>query len=380
MTIELIPRSNRYRKEGGIRTLDSSNAIVSMFVDLIGVASTVSIGTSTISNSGMGLAHGDTVTLVPADFGLSSGAFGSTPNMRLFDSVDNISAYSSLNNGDVIPVGTSYPWKANGSVTGTVDHVKYSTAAGTARHQFDTARYHVDSGSSNAGYLENPTNMAYGHSYTNGIFLSWWVKVDGPINMGASSKKLRLWGDADGDVRQSSWTSAKFELWPNGGPSCTPDAQIWHDWGDGDTVWLKTSMWLDTRNSSECVGRAYENDAIFEQTETSQTTITYDGSSITETVTVREIGYTPSGSGPSYNSYDMTDIYIAEYAKRIELSDNATWGSHTDIPETQPVISWTSDQIQISLFQGALSSLNGKYLHFIDADGSAVASVALEDL
>lgn len=329
-------------------------------------------GGVTGGGGGGALTHGDTITLNVSDFGLSAGAFGADPEMVMFDTVDNQVAYSSLVDGNAVPVGGGNPWSANAGGL-----VKIAESSSVARHQFDTKRYYCPAGDANDGDLGEPATWGPGNLHSDGIYVSWFDNIEGTLTASESSKFIRIWGDPSNPDKYASYTNDKLDTVLDGNypSSPVPDGQIWPDDPIPTNAWVRREIWIDRRVPAATVFRAWNDGAIL--TQGSQTTITADCSALGNPY-IANIGLDAGGT-PSYPKFSYTDIYMSEHCNRIELTDHATWGSETHA-ELQEVLSWDSNNVQVRLFQGAFESLDGLFYHFIDNNNAAVASVALSSL
>ena len=140
------------------------------------------------------ITQGSTITISGSGFGSKSPA---AP--VLWDTVDNQSAYSSLGDGDDIPVTSDYPWRTNSTYG---DKVEYCTSR-TMRGQ-ETAHYHWYG----KGYLGWPRAMDSHTSNDNHQFYAyyWWKPAWDPNDLDGT-KFIRVWDDPDGTDTRISWTS-----------------------------------------------------------------------------------------------------------------------------------------------------------------------------
>lgn len=132
------------------------------------------------------LNHGQSVIISGSSFGTKTHAAPS-----LWDTVDNISAYSSVSDGQAIPTGGSYPWGGN-----TYDAMKMETSD-SMRHSNSSKMYKsVDSSKGNLGDLTL--------AKTNRLFIAyWWKPVVDPMDIGGSDKFVRAGEDSG---MHFSWT------------------------------------------------------------------------------------------------------------------------------------------------------------------------------
>lgn len=326
---------------------------------------TNSAGAQTVFPLPNAVVDGANYTPIPSAFGLSN--FAADPVMTLWDTVDNQSAYAALSDGATIPdaaTSANHVWVENGTLAATYDNVKLSTSAANKRHDKDLKRYHCNEGTGNKGYLAQPAAMPYGHNVDGGIYVSWWQKVHGTWGAQAT-KVIRLWGDVGGTERYLSWTVDKFATSTGPWGVATPDDAIWNMLNLGDQ-WVRYETWVDRRNPAATVMQGFVNGTVLDQAGDSQDSITFDTSSATGKPVVRVLGWDSGGASPTYNAWDITDIYISGGAARYELSNSATWGTHTH-SEPQPVTTWPS----IKFFFGAHNSTDALYLHYINENNQA---------
>lgn len=71
--------------------------------------------------------------------------------------------------------------------------------------------------------------------------------------------------------------------------------------------------------------------------------------------------------------YDTLYIAVGENAAaRVELGNNATYGSATRL-QINPPVAWASDRVEATIRQGSHASLSGLHVHLIKADNSAIS-------
>ncbi|MBL0732246.1 MAG: hypothetical protein JJW03_05265 [Desulfosarcina sp.] len=66
----------------------------------------------------------------------------------------------------------------------------------------------------------------------------------------------------------------------------------------------------------------------------------------------------------------IDDVYVDNTRARVEIGNAATWSACTH-REIQIPVTWSTTEITATINQGSFSSVNGKYLFIIDADGIA---------
>lgn len=330
---------------------------------------------NTVAESGGGgsYADGEVVALTAGDFAL--GSFDADPGMRLWDTVQNQSAYDALADAETIPAGGVNPWQANGTISGKINNVKLDTDAGKARYTGDTKRYSVVSGTGNAGFLSEPTAMQEGHTFPGGVYLSWFLRLEAAIGGGQSTKIARFWGESAGspNERYMSWTNDKLDALSGYGlTGFVPDATIWGnevgtEWNFVTDAWARYEVWIDRRTAATLVERAYIDNEIIAQL--TQTSITADSTAMTKAPWLETLGWDTGGGTPTFNAWSMKDIYISSYANRFELADSATWASRTH-SEVQPITTFPTMQ----MFYGGHAASGPLYLHYIDVDNNSVGT------
>lgn len=76
-----------------------------------------------------------------------------------------------------------------------------------------------------------------------------------------------------------------------------------------------------------------------------------------------------SGENPT-DWFDVADMFVDATTKRIVLTDSAVYADRTET-EPQIPIAWSDGSVTVVINQGGMSSLSGKFLWFVDDDGSA---------
>ncbi len=79
-----------------------------------------------------------------------------------------------------------------------------------------------------------------------------------------------------------------------------------------------------------------------------------------------------SSSG-KFIAYDL--VYIDDSWARVVVTNSSTWNTSSGVKvEIQVPVTWSNNQIQFLVRQGALDSLSGKYLYVINSSGTPVST------
>ena len=289
--------------------------------------------------------HGETITL-----SVNSPGAKSTAAPNLWDTVDNISSYSALGDGDAITTGGSNPW-ADQSTLGNGDEVKCEST-GSDQRGVSTACYRANSAES--GYLLGRTL-----SGASQIYIAWWFN---PASMPASgsNKFVRL--------SNSTYIYDRTFSWTRGGNNQSyvfynPDycSVNWHDWGGTTNQWNLLEVWMSDDRGYEITvnGTEVEN-------------ASWSGCSDFDWNYVWMLGWDANEAGAAI-SWRMDDIYIDSTPSRVILCSGSTWSARGHC-EIQPATSWsdgTPGTIQVTFNQGSFQSEDVAYFYVVDSTNAA---------
>jgi hypothetical protein len=265
----------------------------------------------------------------------------------LWDTLSNQPAYSGLHQGDVIPTGTSYPWRSN------AHNVSYWTLD---PHAYGQRYYH----------LAQSQGVLLGHDYglgpTDKFFVNWWVRYSDDIvngnNGAASTKLIRIWPDDIGTNGRISWcgshtTYGRYDGIHGGG------------WNGTYGKWNKVEVQIDNEgyliNQSKYM--ATTNGIVIHNVSDLSAAFPYDR--------IYLIGLDPSYPENLDNvTGDFTDIYVDKTFARIVLGDAPIY-ENVRHGEMQIPVSWDAHQIEFTANLGSFEGLEQVYLFVIDANGTA---------
>ena len=314
---------------------------------------------------------GFTVSGTFADGGLvtiarSSGSFGAKSQAAplLFDTVQNQSEYSALNDGDAVLVGGTNPWLASSGSAGTVKIAKTGH-----RHTRSTAHYKSLGGGQVV--LENP--YAPGSSSPpdtiRTLYVSWWQKFSvSPYELtnNASHKFIRVWNGGNDDLRVS-WTQHQlFVTNTNAGGSSAITADYTTDhWSAGS--WHKHELWVDGDTG---VVQAWVNGTSVGSISNAATTHLCDPT-YPSGLRVSLIGFDPAnGTAEKFDlTYDMDDVWIDTTRQRFVIANSATWAFAT-VREDQPATAWATGEVTVTANFGVLDPTSECFLHFVSEAGA----------
>ena len=292
--------------------------------------------------------HGNSIAITGTGFGTKSPA---AP--VLWDTIDNQSAYSSLDDGDDIPVTSGYPWSENSTYGDKVEYCDSRTARGQ-----ETAHYHW----MGKGYLGWPRAMDTHTSNDNHQFYAYyWWKPSWDPNDPDGTKFMRVWDNSDGTDTRISWTShdlyAYSELYGMN--------REYGEWSGDGGEWNSMEMWVD---ADAQVIKAWVNcDLEFDLDDFDKVD--------------NDIGFSTGrlGMDPRYGEYytemhnDMTNMYIDVTQARVLIGDASTWSgcAHTEI---QIPTAWSSSSVTVTVNQGSFAGSSGAYLYVVDSAGTVNSS------
>ncbi len=286
--------------------------------------------------------HGDTLTISGNDFGIKV-----TFQPVLWDTVDNISSYSSLSDGDVIPIGGENPWPSPYGNSSGRDLVKYNIS--DSQRNVGTAQYKATN--EVGAYLDGLIWVATDYSY-----VSWWFKTEDDISVGDhASKFLRMSNSIDEQNRTFSWSHILNHIYSN--PNyCTIN---WDTFYPSINTWYFMEAWFDS-------------DAQTYTLRTNGQTLTSGDWSSCSSFSFNElwkIGFDGGGNNPPSITWWMDDIYVDKTFARVLIGNESSYASST-IFEMQIPLDWSSSVVTVDINQGAFDFEDVVYLYIVNADGN----------
>ena len=98
-------------------------------------------------------------------------------------------------------------------------------------------------------------------------------------------------------------------------------------------------------------------------------------STVTNYVDCLSMGYLVTNGGDYADTY-WDDVYVDNSWARVEVGDSSTYANCTH-REMQIPSSWSNSSVTVTVNQGSLSSLSGKYLFVVDENGDVSSGYAL---
>lgn len=326
-------------------------------------AETIAVSAASGNYTGT-FAHGNSVVI-------SGSGFGTKPTQAaplLWDTVDNISEYSALNDGDT---PTTDIWTQNAN-----DNVKYSTSSGQ-RHANSSAQYRgvVPTWVSSSPWiyqlwLEEPAIFASPWGSQNGkLYFSFWFKSS--INpQDGNNKLIRSWGAASSPDERVSLIldhfydasgSAEWNIWWD----ATADGYYTHQGWTRLEFWIEyggdTEVWMNAVIPDDEPGTGLLQATGIYTAPTGDPNISFGLDVSNETAQTAMEGC----------EFLMSDIYIDDTWARVEVGDNAVYELCT-IREPQPATAWADGSVTIDCNLGGLGTFTGKFVHVL-TDSRAVA-------
>lgn len=273
----------------------------------------------------------------------------------VWDRVDNISAYSTLNNGEVVPDGPGYIWGDN-----TFNAIRYST---TREHRTPHIQAHYH-GVGDRVTMEFPevlggTNPSTLRGTTTGeIYINYYLKLDDDPARAGSNKVIRVWDDIGGNGTRISWTNMHL-IW-----SGSAEAS-WADWGGQVNNWNRVEMFV-TANDNYV--RTWTDGYLIHNPPSN-----FSKANNNYGLNVALVGWDHNiGVYPEMN-VDISEIYVDDTQARIEVCTSPTWSTCRN-REIQIPSAWTNTSITFTVNQGLFSSGGAYYLYVIDEQGNVNAN------
>ncbi|MEE8056778.1 MAG: hypothetical protein V3T17_02920 [Pseudomonadales bacterium] len=289
-----------------------------------------------------GWSHDGTITISGTGFGTKPSA---TP--VLWDTVDNATSYSSLVDGDAIPIGGSNPWKSIYANSSGRDDVKYETSS-TEQCGVSAAMYKATS--KKTAYLDGLS-----WTKTDSVYVSWWWKQDTDTSAGDhSSKWIRVSDNSDETGKTFSWTQHQSIIYTTTSGYC---ANQWRGWSGNPGKWNFMEVWFD--NAAQRYSIRINGVALYNN-------ISWSPCSSLQMNELWKLGFDGGGNNPPAITWWMDDIYVDSSFARVMLGNASSYSSSTQF-EMQSLVSWSSSSIDITVNQGGFNSGATSYLYVIDS-------------
>jgi hypothetical protein len=317
------------------------------------------------------VSNGQSVTISGSSFGSKSPA---AP--YLWDTVDNISAYSGVSTGTAVPVGSGYPWSANNSTSYPVMINKTSQLRGVR-----TANYQAGSGGSNPNCsgmtLGYPTATNPGGNY---LYVTWWLYrgySDSDV-ASTSNKHLRAIDATSwpGNYEMSLTTNVGCYLYDadtstylsgttNGGSG---NIHSWPGWPVPST-WGREELLVNSSSPAFTVGTP--GTYLPGTGDGNYDTLSSSGGMTSPLIYVDGIGWDidTSINGATY----FGEIYIDNTWARVEACDASTWTARSHC-EIQIPSAWSASSITATVNQGSFATGTTVYLYVLDSTNTPNAS------
>lgn len=316
------------------------------FISALGLLLASAIGTKAVATPAINavngaLQHAQTVTLSGSGFGSKTSA-----SPQLWDSVDNISSYHGLTDGQTIPTGSPHPWPANANSL-----IKLET--GDPQHGTHSSKCYKGSGTGVKFNDKRITN-------TGRIYASWWFKPEINPNTqtqnGHSSKFLRLSNSGNVTGLTFSWTQMHNYVYRSDQGYCQNNGGgYWQSWTGLTGEWNHHETFMDGIN------RTYQisvNGQVI-------TNAFWDACDPFDFDEVWQIGWDSGGSSTLPMTIWMDDIYIDNTPQRIMLCAGSQWATRGHC-ENQIPHSWSASSLAFTVNQGAFLAGQNLYLYVLD--------------
>ena len=330
--------------------LNLSSSVIIVAVFAVVIMEVLGFGESAWAQAISGISgdvvHGDSVIISGSGFGTKTQA---AP--ELWDTVENITAYSGFADGDVISIGDGYIWGYNGGKGDFQNPMRYNISR-------------PQRGVSAAQYSTHPNALGgtIGDRTVSGpnMYVSWWWKPS--VNwepLGQSNKILRAASEIYWPSKeQFSWRRIQTYIFEyQGAGYIMNEWPLWHQTGGVDGEWNRQEVYFD--NQSQTVYQ-YTNSNLVGS-------YSYAGA-VEDMLAIHQIGVNPNGDVPGL-IVDLDDIYLDSTQARVEIGDNSSWDNCTH-REIQIPTAWSSDLISITANQGSFSEGDTAYLFVVDENGN----------
>jgi hypothetical protein len=307
-----------------------------------------------ITNVSGTLSHGQAVTLTGAQFGTKS-----TAAPQRFDNFEdgtlNGNVADSANWGEFTNNPAGQPIYSNGQLRTN------STRSARARFNGDGA-----SGTSSFTFGLSPRS--------NTLYFDYWQYMDGttPNNQ----KTWRMFGSG-GLFPETTWNiggGSDRRLTTEGNSVLYEN----EDTGEGvfAGAWRHYQFWMVNSSANTFDGRCWmvrDCVAYIDKTDWKWRGTETDTDSGFWGIYTGYYCQIPAGQAAASCYFD--DVYIDSYVQRVELGDNATYGSCTH-REIQPPTAWADGEITVTLNTGTFSA-GTAYLFVVDDTNTATAGFAV---
>jgi len=295
------------------------------------------------------ISHDQVVTISGSNFGNKSQAAPA-----LWDAVDNQPAYSNLNEGQVIPTGTAYPWEENSRYG---SDVMYTTAR--AQRGFREAHYYFPV----KGML---TGHDLGGASVDKFYATWWIKPTHDIITGpggsASTKLIRVWEDGNGDHSRLSWTGDQLTFAPGYGQEIVGS---WRNWRGQSNQWNRVEVYVDSTNN---IYQTVTNGELIYNPTNWQSV---PGHPLNKIWVIGLDASYPGNLDPNM-MVDFGEIYVDTTPARVEICTGSSWDSRGHCEIQIPQV-WSASNIQVKVNQGTLSNGQIAYLYVVNTSNQVSA-------
>jgi len=288
------------------------------------------------------VSHGQPITISGSSFTVKPYA---AP--ELWDTVDNISAYSALSNGATIPVGVGKPWMSNGYYSYTLNNMKLST--GTQRG-VSTKNYGA---TAEASFEYHPIAHPSG-----AIYLSWWIRSQGSLPN--SLKFLRISDSRDEQYKTFSMAvDNQYVFLRPSTASCYNNSytgSIGANKPPADT-WTRFEVLLDGNNKFYTTWMNGVQKGTYSWASGGCDAVSFNS--------LWRIGIDEESA-----TFWMDDVYLDTTPARVEICSGSTWATRGHC-EVQPATSWDVSTVVVSVNQGSFVNGTSAYIYLIDNNGIA---------
>lgn len=283
--------------------------------------------------------HGQVARIIGQDFGTPS-----STDLRLWDTIDNQPAYSTLTRGTAVPTDTG-PWEDNGNTWSNLIVIGDESRSSLPQ----SSKVYQGTGKAFLGWPK-----AFENNRNNTLYLTWYLKpMKDPDEFGGSNKFTRIWDAPDGSGTRLAWNQVLI-----GGESI-PNSS-WANWGGNVGSWNRMEMLIDGRRG---LVKAWTNGKQIHNI------TSFSKANVQEGLTPAQLGF-DANYADRYETlrFYIDDIYVADTPARVELSSSSTWDATAGNREIQPINSWSGTNISFEVNLGNLDPGGPLYLYVIDED------------
>ena len=288
-----------------------------------------------------------------------------------FDKIDSVCIngqksvpYQNVLDGVVVPTGIGWPWRGQ-----VEDFVRIARSGEHYGNRSSHYRVIIDQvsidGSAQSAWLDFPSGFPdpVGRE-TKKLYLSWYIKLSfDPASQSGSHKFVRIWDVTSGNPVgiRISWTQMHLTYDQDG----VGQKPSWKTWGGEINKWNKMELYIDTDTG---VIKAWTNGVLMHDIR-DFVPGGFNATGDFQGIRPRLWGLDGSGDANFQNGVvELSDYWADSTQARVEICSESKWPECV-VRESQPAISWTQNEIKVSLNVGNLANLDSAYIYVVKESG-----------